>query len=237
MTVSKSQILDLIRSLATENDGRPPGQRALESAGISRSMWRGKFWLTWSQALTDAGFPPNKVDIAVDVQTVISRIALLTRENQRFPTYADRRFAKQRDPQFPGAEAFRRLGGHSQVVERVRSYAISKPEFADVLALLPRVEDAAPTTTEAETDCEGFVYLLQHARHYKIGKTFSVPRRHREIALELPEKPLHIHSIATDDPSGIEAYWHKRFEAKRTNGELFILSADDIRAFKRRKFM
>ena len=42
-----------------------------------------------------------------------------------------------------------------------------------------------------------------------------------------------IHSIKTNDPSGIEAYWHKRFEAKRMQGEWFNLSSADIKAFKR----
>ena len=66
--------------------------------------------------------------------------------------------------------------------------------------------------------------MLRLGKHYKIGKSFSVPRRHKEIAIELPEKPDVIHVITTDDPTGIEAYWHKRFDEKHTNGEWFALT-------------
>ncbi|MEI9929780.1 MAG: GIY-YIG nuclease family protein [Rhizomicrobium sp.] len=84
---------------------------------------------------------------------------------------------------------------------------------------------------------DGFVYLLKSGRHYKIGRSISVGQRERQLAIQLPEKAGVIHQIRTDDPVGIEAYWHKRFEAKRKNGEWFELTSADINVFKRRKFM
>ncbi len=83
----------------------------------------------------------------------------------------------------------------------------------------------------------GFVYLIKSGRFYKVGKSYAVGRREYEIGLQLPERAVTVHVIRTDDPGGIEAYWHKRFEAKRKNGEWFELDAAAVAAFRRRKFM
>jgi hypothetical protein len=75
-------------------------------------------------------------------------------------------------------------------------------------------------------------------KHYKIGRTNATGRRVYELAIQLPERVALVHSFETDDPVGIERYWHERFKNKNTNGEWFTLNGEDVAAFKRRgRFM
>lgn len=54
----------------------------------------------------------------------------------------------------------------------------------------------------------GYVHLLNSGRFYKVGRSNAVGRRERELEFQLPEHSKVVHSITSDDPSGIEAYWH-----------------------------
>jgi hypothetical protein len=83
---------------------------------------------------------------------------------------------------------------------------------------MKKPEDVAvpvdPTPTEESIGC---VYLLKASRYFKIGRSSSFERRSRELAIQLPERTETVHVIRTDDPVGIELYWHRRFESKRKN--------------------
>jgi hypothetical protein len=64
----------------------------------------------------------------------------------------------------------------------------------------------------------------------------SPARRHRKVRFDLPDQAQVVHTIATDDPAGIEAHWQGRFDSKRIrDAEFFSLDAHDVAAFKRRK--
>jgi hypothetical protein len=126
------------------------------------------------------------------------------------------------------AEYCRTKSGLEDVVDWCNDYLARSTTTAEV-----GVQDEA-----ASEALLGAVYLAKSGRYYKIGKSNAAGRREYEIGLQLPEKLKMVHVITTDDPSGIEAYWHKRFEASRKNGEWFDLKPKDVAAFKRRrKFM
>jgi len=83
----------------------------------------------------------------------------------------------------------------------------------------------------------GIVYLLKVGPHYKIGKTKDFAKRLDQISLQLPWPVEVIHKIETDDPDGIENYWHKRFSDKHSNGEWYKLSPKEVAVFTSRSTM
>ncbi len=242
MSVSRDHILREVKRTADANGGKPLGRLAFfAETGVKESDWRGRFWARWNDVLKDAGFAPNKLTEAREDATLLDHFARLAIELGRLPVYSELRLKKRTDPSFPNDKTFSRLGKKSQLLLRLYEHCATRSGYVALMPLIQAeldaksgLENETPKPTES---LEGFVYLVKMGKHYKIGKTFSVPRRHREIALELPEKLEPIHVIRTDDPSGIEAYWQRRFEAKCTNSEWFALSAEDVRIFKKRKFM
>ena len=121
-------------------------------------------------------------------------------------------------------------------MRELSKFVRKKENYSDLVELLPLDETTGSATDESNELSEGYVYLLKSGKHYKIGRSDELERRVKQIAVGLPEAVILEHAIKTDDPSGIEAYWHRRFANKRANGEWFKLTATDLRAFKRRKF-
>jgi hypothetical protein len=239
--MDRQHILAEIRRTTNENGGRPLGkERFARETGISESYWLGKYWARWGAAVREAGFEPNQLQGALDERDLIEKFVSLIRELGKFPTTNEVKLKAHNTPGFPWHNTFARLGSRSVLAARIEAYCKEREGYDDVVALCRTATDGSPVLRDApaETPEEfGFVYLMKSGRYYKVGRSNAAGRREYELAIQLPERAVTVHLIRTDDPVGIEAYWHKRFDSKRKNGEWFDLDRADVTAFKRRKFM
>ncbi|QGZ96351.1 GIY-YIG nuclease family protein [Terricaulis silvestris] len=235
---TKSHIVSELQRTASENEGASLGAKRFEQeTGIRPHEWQ-RYWPRFSDAQKEAGLMPNERNAAISDETMLEQLARLTRMLGHRPTVSELRVAKRSNAAIPGVEAFLRMGDFDAITERLRQFALERSEYSDITALLPLLPEKLCEATDVQSDAPfGFVYLLRSGRHYKIGRSNSTGRRERELAIQLPEKAAIVHEIKTDDPIGIEKYWHGRFAEKRLNGEWFALSQQDVSAFRRRKFM
>ena len=237
--MTKDFIISEIKRTALLNNGKPLGKaRFSQETGIREYDWYGKHWSRWSDAVKDAGLEPNELQLPFHSDDLLKSAVLLMGEINRFPTSGDFRLKAKHDKTFPSHSTFERFGRKEEFIETVRNYCVENGHLA-LLDLCPAGKKSLRSDEANETENEilGFVYLYKAKAHYKIGRTNDVSRRNREIKLQLPFEAELIHRITTDDPIGIERYWHERFSDRRLNGEWFKLTATDIKAFKRRKFM
>lgn len=240
---SRLEILEEIKRTASANGGVPLGWRRFNTeTGIELNDLYKTGLPRYSDACVEAGFSPNRLTTAYDEAHLLDVYAKFAQELGRLPAKADHRVKEHADSAFPSETTLLRRGSKRDLVKRLAEFCRSKSEYSDVLTMCEaystKNRDSDDEAGPNDADC-GFVYLLKHGsrREYKIGKTVNVLRREGEIGIELPERVQPVHVIKTDDPAGIEAYWHRRFDAKRKNGEWFELNAEDVAAFKRRKFM
>jgi len=237
--MNKHHILEEIKRTAEANDGVPLGkQRFLTETGVRESDWSGRFWTKWSDAVREAGYEPNVKQTAFDSKRLLEKLASLVRELDHYPVAAELRMKARSDPGFPSHNTFSRFGGKAQVASSLLSWCEVSPGWEDVQAICAplAMSDEVPVKDEA-TAPVGYVYLLKSGKYYKIGRSNAPGRRVYEIAIQLPERVVTVHTIKTDDPVGIERYWQQRFSERRKNGEWFELRREDVSAFRRRKFM
>ena len=234
---SKEKIISTYHRLVKEHGGTPFGERVfIRETGFSHHYWKGGYWRSWSAFQTDAGYAPNVPTEKISDEILLQRFAELALERKEIPSEADLMLKKQEDPSFPSKAAFRRWGGREPLRAKVAEYCEGKEHFAPVLDLLTQGISNSLDHRLDSSLIKGFVYLLRSGKNYKLGRTNAFGRRLRELAIQLPQKPDTVHVIETDDPEGIEQYWHRRFAEKRQGGEWFALSPEDVRAFKKRRF-
>lgn len=244
--MTKAHIISEIKRTAAANHGAPLGwKRFTNETGIRDVDLKNCLFARYGDACREAGFQPNTLSKAYPDELLLEKLAMLCQTLGRIPSDNDIDIEVRTDTVFPSEGAFRRLGTKPIQVQKLLDYCKGRDtgahgkviELAEAYLSSKSTGRQAPEGGNPASSNLGYVYLMKSGRFYKIGKSAAVGRREYELGIQLPEQLTTIHTIRTDDPTGIEAYWHNRFAAKRKNGEWFDLTSDDVVAFRRRKFM
>ena len=224
-----------IRRTTNENGGKPLGQSRFQTAtDISPHHWK-YYWPNWGAALQAAGYNPNTKWERVPDDELAKQLIPLIRKLGKYPTFGEMQVYRNQNPNFRFTVFTKR--SKLSMVQAVLQYCEGKSQYKDIVKICkPLSSTSDKYANDLQTDNKrAFVYLIRgYPGQYKIGISDDPERRIYELT-KGPYRPELVWKIETDDPLGIESYWHKRFEEKIMRGEWFKLSASDVRAFKRWK--
>jgi hypothetical protein len=128
----KQHILDSLAAIA-KGAGRAPSRSEFALlSGISEHQVA-QFFPTWNEAVRAAGLRPNTLNLRLEDCELLEDWGHAVRRNQKIPT----RRVYRHLGKFDHRTFERRFGPWSQLPEVFRNFAQSKPEWADVVALLP----------------------------------------------------------------------------------------------------
>lgn len=223
----KALVISAIRKAAADNGGLPPAEATFRQAtGFPGFTWRGKYWARWTDALSEAGFSSHR-RAGKDDESLLSKLAEAVRDYQRIPTIVEMTHYARTHPGFPSQVTLvRRFETKHNLIDRLRRWAESKPEMADIAVFCSRERNRKVRRDELPA-----VYLFRSGEFFKIGWSNTLAKRIEDLQSGLPELAELVHVIRTPDPRGVEALWHRRFSARRVKGEWFRLTPDDVAAF------
>jgi len=234
---TKERVIAAYHRATNENGGVPPGQNQFDKL-ISTRIWRGKYFARFSELVRETGYEPRKKNLRHSDSELLTPIALFVRKLGRLPTEDERLIERQQSQSFPSQITIRNhFRDREGLTAALLAFCAESADYDDILAVLRNSSIGVSSVAGTSSVQNGFIYLMKYGRHYKIGFSNDVGRRRYDLKLLVPGPHQIIHSFETDDPRGVEAYWHKRFADKLCDGtrEYFDLSPEDVAAFKRRK--
>ena len=232
---TKEEILKEIKR--TAHKGKALGYTSFRNKTSIRSWDWNRYWSKWGDAVAEAGLAPNLAWTKHKEGVLEKDASYLIRKLGKYPTKNEMRLEFVNNPKFHYSAINKKR--KDEFIKDLIAYCEKHSGYDDILKIcrpMLRTLDKKEIVSNIESEV-GEVYLARHGtqKHYKIGFTKDVMRRGKEISVLLPEKLKLIHSIKTDDPSGVESYWHNRFKNKRMQGEWFELNSQDVKDFKRWK--
>ncbi|MEP7041921.1 MAG: GIY-YIG nuclease family protein [Dokdonella sp.] len=236
---TKSEILAEIRRISSANSGSLSLKKFPELSRIPERQVRGRYWATWNEALAEAGDGINAFSTPKSNEiAVVTALAQLIEVLGTWPVETQLTVEHHENPSFPSVHVIRGLDKETFLPAKVLAFCVESNTLliAEEIVRL-KVEVESPEESQGQGRVAGYVYMMRSGKRHKIGKSNSLSRRYREVRQDLPNETILVHTIPTDEPSGIEAFWHRRFADKRVRDTAFFsLDTSDIVAFKRHKY-
>lgn len=129
---SKEEVLNAIRDCG-QSLGRAPSRSEFKShSGLSEYQVLQHF-PSWREAVRAAGLEPDMSNIRLDDNTLLENWGVVVRQLRHIPT----RNLYHREGKYSTEVFDKHFGPWSVIPEKFRVFAKGKPEWSDVLALLP----------------------------------------------------------------------------------------------------
>jgi hypothetical protein len=135
----RDEVLSAIRA-AAQSLGRPPSRREFKSSSGMTEYQVLKHFPSWREAVRAAGLEPHSTNVPIDPEVLLEDWGEFVRRVRRIPT----RDQYRRDGTYSPGVFEKRFGPWSAVPLKFREFANGKPEWADVVALLPIENARAP---------------------------------------------------------------------------------------------
>lgn len=195
---SKDEIVDAIKSVASELGRRPSRSAFMAHSGITEYHVL-RYFPNWNSAVYAAGLEPDRSNVQLEDSVLLEDWASLVRQLRQIPT----RTQYGQSGNFSTGTFEKHFGAWSRMPEVFRQFAESKPEWSDVLALLP------VTSTSLKSPLpKSSIYETSESQGYRQHRSPA-----RSVHSKLEGRPLYGNHI---DFRGL------RHEPVNENGVIFL---------------
>lgn len=175
-TVDKVQILDTIRELSQEL-GHPPSRDEFQDlTGISQNQVLLHF-PSWREALRVSGVETNSTNMELEEKDLLEDWGMFVRKNRHLPTITQFSHKGKYGP-----TVFKKhFGTWSVIPFKFKDFAKDKPEWADVLSLLPANEPKFKNTVNIHKSTKVASLPKKTLRRHDLSLGYIDPRRLSQI--------------------------------------------------------
>lgn len=135
----RDEVLNAIRA-AAKSLGHPPSRAEFKASSGMTEYQVLKHFPSWREAVRAAGLEPHSTNVPIVPEVLLEDWGEFVRRERRIPT----RDQYRRDGTYSPSVFERKFGPWSAIPSKFREFAEGKPEWADIVALLPIERARAP---------------------------------------------------------------------------------------------